>query len=932
MWRAWRAAPGPRRPLGARRASEVALHASRAPARTDAQRGCVRARRGRRPPARSPTHRPRSRGARLLRLGAGLEGAPRRHLGHDPGVVVGQHLDEARRRRVPVRKQLGRLWRARLVQVLLHIGAELGRVGGVLARVVEGDHLHVAPLRECALRVVHVGDAARHARGEVAARAAEHHTAAAGHVLAAVVAHALHHGEGPRVAHAEALARAPAEECLARRRAVERRVAHDHLRLRVSQELLAELLGRVHGDLAAREPLAAIVVGIPLEAHRDAPGEHEAEGLPRVALEVDLQGARGHARLAVALGEVVGDDGAEGAVHVCDGRLNDNLAARVDRLAHFWQELHVEAVWDAVVLLHHLVHGLVRVERLRGHEHRGQVQGARLGVEAVRVDGEALGAANHLGEGAVPEARHVAPDLLGHHPEEVDHVLGLPGELLAELRVLGGDAHGARVEVALAHHNAPERDKRRRGKAELLGAQERRHDHVAARLELAVRLQGHPGAEAVEHEGLVGLGEADLHGHARVLDRRPHSRPCAAVAAGDHDVVRLGLGHARGDHADAHLGDELHGDARVDVGRLEVVDELGEVLDGVDVMVRRRRDEADTRRGAARLADELRHLVARELAALAGLGALGHLDLELVRVGKVVGGDAEAARGDLLDCRPALVGKAQGVLAALARVRLAAQRVHRLGERLVGLRADGPEGHGPRGEALDDGRRGLHLVEGHLWEEAVVADLEEAADGNLGVGRVHEARVLRVRLPGVGARRLLQGHHGRGRVVVGLAAVAPVVVAEVERVRCAAVRGVAERVEAERVVAELVKAHAPEAARGPAEARLDHLGPEAHCLEDLGALVGLHRGDAHLGHDLEDAKTHRLLVARHGRGGGLAVRLGHAGHGAHSEARAHRVRAVAHEGGEVVHLLGVGRVDEEAHARAEAILDEGLVHRARGEE
>ena len=51
----------------------------------------------------------------------------------------------------------------------------------------------------------------------------------AGHVLAAVVADALDDRVGAGVAHREALARQPAEERAARRRAVERRVARDHV-------------------------------------------------------------------------------------------------------------------------------------------------------------------------------------------------------------------------------------------------------------------------------------------------------------------------------------------------------------------------------------------------------------------------------------------------------------------------------------------------------------------------------------------------------------------------------------------------------------------------------------------------------------------------------------------------------------------------------
>ena len=69
--------------------------------------------------------------------------------------------------------------------------------------------------------------------------------------------------------------------------------------------------------------------------------------------------------------------------------------------------------------------------------------------------------------------------------------------------------------------------------------------------------------------------------------------------------------------------------------------------------------------------------MAGELAALARLGALGDLDLQLVGAGQVLGGDAEAARGDLLDGRVALGADPGRVLAPLAGVRPPADPVQR---------------------------------------------------------------------------------------------------------------------------------------------------------------------------------------------------------------------------------------------------------------
>ena len=101
------------------------------------------------------------------------------------------------------------------------------------------------------------------------------------------------------------------------------------------------------------------------------------------------------------------------------------------------------------------------------------------------------------------------------------------------------------------------------------------------------------------------------HGAAGVLDRRQRRRAGAAVVPGDQHDVGVRLGHARRDRADADLGDQLDVHAGPRVGVLQVVDELLDVLDGVDVVVRRRGDQADARRGVPGLGDPRVHLARR---------------------------------------------------------------------------------------------------------------------------------------------------------------------------------------------------------------------------------------------------------------------------------------------------------------------------------
>src|SRR3954451_14406327 len=71
------------------------------------------------------------------------------------------------------------------------------------------------------------------------------------------------------------------------------------------------------------------------------------------------------------------------------------------------------------------------------------------------------------------------------------------------------------------------------------------------------------------------------------------------------------------------------------------------------------------------------HLVAGQLAPLAGLRALRDLDLELLGEGRVLVRHAEAPGRDLLDLRVPRGPEPCGVLAALARVRACAEVVER---------------------------------------------------------------------------------------------------------------------------------------------------------------------------------------------------------------------------------------------------------------
>ena len=81
--------------------------------------------------------------------------------------------------------------------------------------------------------------------------------------------------------------------------------------------------------------------------------------------------------------------------------------------------------------------------------------------------------------------------------------------------------------------------------------------------------------------------------------------------AGYQDVLRLSLGDPSGDHSHPYFRHQLDGYPRPRVGRFEIVDELSQILNGVNVVVGRRGDETHSLDGVTSLGNVLRHLLTK---------------------------------------------------------------------------------------------------------------------------------------------------------------------------------------------------------------------------------------------------------------------------------------------------------------------------------
>ena len=287
--------------------------------------------------------------------------------------------------------------------------------------------------------------------------------------------------------------------------------------------------------------------------------------------------------------------------------------------------------------------------------------------------------------------------------------------------------------MADAHHDAAHHHERRSGKTKFLGAQQRGHRHVTAGFHLAVSFNINAAAEIMFSTSvLVRFGQPEFPGTAGVLDGGQRRRACAAIVAGNQHHIGVRLGDAGGDRSDADLGDQLDADTRIAVGIFQVMDQFREILDGINVMVRRRRNQADARGGAAGFGDGRIDLFAGQFAAFARFRALGHFDLQLPGIDKVMARHAETSTGHLLDRRIFRIAVrfqnvACRIFAAFAGVALAPEAVHGNGEGFVRLLGNGTIAHCAGLETFDEAFDGFHLVEGN-WRFRKI-EVQQSAQG-----------------------------------------------------------------------------------------------------------------------------------------------------------------------------------------------------------
>ena len=92
----------------------------------------------------------------------------------------------------------------------------------------------------------------------------------------------------------------------------------------------------------------------------------------------------------------------------------------------------------------------------------------------------------------------------------------------------------------------------------------------------------------VQHQDLMCFRQAELPRNAGMFDARQRRSAGTAAVAGNQNNVRMRFCHAGRDRSDADFRNQLYADARARIGVLEIVNQLRQIFDRINIVMRRR--------------------------------------------------------------------------------------------------------------------------------------------------------------------------------------------------------------------------------------------------------------------------------------------------------------------------------------------------------
>ena len=231
-----------------------------------------------------------------------------------------------------------------------------------------------------------------------------------------------------------------------------------------------------------------------------------------------------------------------------------------------------------------------------------------------------------------------------HLPMQVLHVVGHPLRLVLHIesrlqaRIVGRDARGAGIAVALQGLDAAQGEQETAGRIDKIGADAQRPGHVHRCDQLARGDDPDALPQAMHHQRVHQRRQRLADGQSHRIHQGHGRSPTAALGAIKSDEIRRPMQAPAQDRLAETVQPDRIPQHQLDAGRLaghapDPFDHVENVVVALDLGMTVGADGIGAGPDAADAGDFLGHLHGREDAALAGLGPLAEFDLEHPHLG-----------------------------------------------------------------------------------------------------------------------------------------------------------------------------------------------------------------------------------------------------------------------------------------------------------
>ena len=214
----------------------------------------------------------------------------------------------------------------------------------------------------------------------------------------------------------------------------------------------------------------------------------------------------------------------------------------------------------------------------------------------------------------------------------------------------------------------------------------------------------------------MSLGKTKLPRKSRIVNGACRSCTGTSIITRDQDNLCTCFCYTSCYRTNTSFRYQFYRDTCLRVCIFQVVDQLCQILDGVNIMMRRRRDQAHTWCGQTGLCDPRIDFSTRQMSTLSWFCTLSHLDLNLLCTYQISGSNTKTSTCHLLDRRAFIQSirsdsQTFNTLTALTGIRFTMELIHGNSQTLMGFLRNRSIGHGTGLKTGHDGLYALYFLQ-----------------------------------------------------------------------------------------------------------------------------------------------------------------------------------------------------------------------------